>query len=397
MGNNEEKLYDWQHKALNDPYNDYALWVAEAGTGKSHAAALWLQQKDRGDRPVIFGPKQIRGEWEDRAPRAFYFTPQTILKELLPPEPTAIVVDEADMFAAPLFIPQKRSKCAAALYEYIRANPKAHVLLLTATPVRSTPWNMHTLLTYIKQYVDWKTYRDEYFMLDHKPYLPRPAWVPRPGWQRRMQRLIDANAVTALMVDILPDDKVPEEEHTIIKLKEPKYETNIEWEATKQFVEDHKLEQNKKCSEIKSIARGYRKVVVVAHYRDQIDELSKKLSSERSVYVLDGRTKDTAKVIADAKADSECYLVVQASVGAGFNIPEFPVMIFASQYYSARNYVQMKGRIRRSDDLLATKGRKRLQYFYLHGGRCDKMIYDQIKRGKDFVPSEYLKLLKEMS
>ena len=180
------------------------------------------------------------------------------------------------------------------------------------------------------------------------------------------------------MVDVLPP-----EEHVIIKLKEPDYEQNQEWEPMAQFVADHRLEQLSKDKEITKISRGYRKIVVVAHYREQIDELSARLARDRQTFVLDGRTANPQQVIQDAEASPECYFIVQAAVGAGFSLHTFSVMIFASQGYSVRNWVQMKARIRRIDSL------KPVKYFYLQAGRCDRMIYNSIKKGKDFVPSEY--------
>jgi hypothetical protein len=58
-------------------------------------------------------------------------------------------------------------------------------------------------------------------------------------------------------------------------------------------------------------------------------------------------------------------------------------MVFVSQAYSVRDYVQMKARIKRINAL------KPVVYYNLLGGRCDKMVYDSIELGKDFVPSEY--------
>lgn len=374
------KLYDWQKEAL-EKENDYALWCTECGCGKSYAAGLWVKQKGRDANPVVFCPKQIVSDWSKRTPSASVFTPQSILKESLPFKPTAIIVDEADAFASPLFVPRKRSKCAERLYNYIRQNPQAHVLLLTATPVRSTPWNLHTLLVYMGKYINFKDWREKYFYLDQPRYMKRPGYFPRPGWQKMMQEVIDENATVALMSDMV--DELPPETYEIVKIKSPKYEKNEEWEAAKQFVEDHLLEQAGKVKEIKSISKGYRKVVVVAHYRQQIDELYKKLSSERETFVLDGRTTDVAAVIADAEASREAYFIIQASVGAGFEIPSFSCMIFASQGYSVRNFVQMKARIRRINAL------KPVVYYHLLGGKCDTLIYKSIETGKDFVPSEY--------
>lgn len=372
--------YEWQKKFLNEP-NNHALLCAEAGTGKSHTAGEWVKQIGRDVRPVVFCPKQIVADWQTRTPNAMVFTPQTILKADLPSLPTAIIVDEADAFASPLFIASKRSKCAEKLYQYIRQNPQAHVLLLTATPVRSTPWNLHTLLCYMGRYTPFKDWRDRYFYLDVKPYLPRPAYVPRPGWQKMMQEVIDKNATIALMRDMV--DELPAETYERINLKPPTYEKNEEWEASKQFVEDHLLEQDSKPSQIKAIAKGYRKVVVVAHYTAQINVLAKELGADRECFVLDGRTKDVAATIAAAEASSECYFIIQSSVGAGFEIPSFSCMVFASQSYSVRNYVQMKARIRRINALHP------VIYYHLIGGRCDNMIYSSILDGKDFVPSEY--------
>ena len=373
--------YEWQEKFLNSD-NEKSMLCCEAGTGKSHTAGNWLRLGNRGERPVVFCPKQIVKDWQERGGTMDVFTPQTILKQSLPEKPSAIVVDEADAFASPLFIAKKRSKCAAKLYEYIRANPNVPVLILTATPVRSTPWNLHTLLCYLGRYIKYTEWRDEYFECRPPYYGARPAWLPKPGWQLAMQEVIEEHATVALMKDMV--DELPPETYEIIKLKAPNYEKNVEWEASKQFVEDHRLEQRGKDKSIEKIARGFRKVVVVAHYRDQIDELEEKLAKKRQTFVLDGRTKDAQRVIKDAEASSECYFIIQASVGAGFEVPSFSCMVFASQGYSVRNFVQMKARIRRINAL------KPVIYYHLLAGRCDKMVYDSIELGKDFVPSEYL-------
>lgn len=374
-------LYQHQKEFL-DANPNHAILCWETGTGKTFGADLWLERSDRLTNALIICPKQIRSDWKDTVPDATVYSFEDFLKADLPDKPSAIVVDEADAMASPLFVAKLRSKRTEKLYEYVMANPDVHVLFLSATPVRSTPWNMHTLLVLamLVPADSWKSYREKYFSLQHKPYLPRPAWMPVDGWQKMMQPLIDKYTYTALMSDLVD---LPEETHEVIKLKAPDYEKNEEWEPMAQFVADHRLEQATKAQEIKRISKGYRKVVVVAHYREQIDDLYKKLSKERSVFVLDGRTTDAQRVVADAEDSPECYIIIQASVGAGFELPSFAVMVFASQGYSVRNYTQMIGRIKRINSLKPTK------YFYLLGGRCDKMIYASIKKNKDFVPSFY--------
>jgi len=375
-------LYPHQQQFLNDnPRGAILCW--ETGTGKTHGAKLWLKQG--GNVQVVVCPKQIVKDWEGASSYVYSFEQfkKASKESTLPNNPTDIVVDEADMMASPLFVAKQRSQRTEALYYYIMQNPKARVLLLTATPVRSTPWNMHTLLVLarIVSPDSWKRYREKYFALTNMPYLPRPAWLPVDGWQKMMQKLIDKYCYTALMQDVVD---LPPETHDIIKLKWPNYEENEEWEPAKQFSEDHRLEQRKKATKITGISRGYRKVVVVAKYREQIDELEKKLSKDRQTFVLDGRTRNVERVIADAEASSECYLVVQAQVAAGFELPSFAVMVFASMSYGARDYVQMKGRIKRINAL------KPLKYYYLLSGRCDTMVYNAVKKGLDFIPSHYI-------
>ena len=375
----KSNLYPWQAEALTSP-NDKALWCAEMGTGKSFTAKLWIKQGQRGDNPVVLCPKQIKGEWQKAVKHVY--TPYEVRTKELPPAPTAVVIDEADEYASPLFIARSRSKMAENLYNYLREYPDCPVLLLTATPIRSNPWNLHTLLTYIGNYEDWRDYQQRYFELVSRPYRPRPFWQPRVGWQQKIQGELEKHATIALMKDMV--DYLPPETHEVIKIKPPKYEKNEEWEATKQFVEDHRSEQREKHKHIKEIGKGFRKAVVVAHYREQIDQLAKELGKERTTYVLDGRSKDVESIIANAEASSECYFIIQASVGAGFELPSFAAMVFASQGYSVRNFVQMKARIKRINAL------KPVKYYYLQGGKCDQAIYNSIQNNRDFVPSEYL-------
>jgi superfamily II DNA or RNA helicase len=376
-------LYEWQQKALTPP-NDNAIWCAETGTGKTHASKLWLQQGNRSENALVLCPKQLRASWKADAPYATVYSFEDFKKYESPKNPTAIVVDEADMVASPLFVASLRSQRTEKLYKYTQQYPNCPVLLLTATPVRSSPWNIHTLLvlSHIKPPHTWKQYRDLYFELTYKPFLPRPAWFPKKTWRTDMQELINKYTHVALMSDMVD---LPPETYEVIKLKKPDYEQGEEWEPMAQFVADHRLEQLSKGAAIKEISKGYRKVVVVAHYTESIDQLHKELSKERQCFVLDGRTKYPEKVIADAEADGECYFIIQASVGAGFELPSFAVMIFASMGYSVRNEVQMRGRIKRINAL------KPLKYFYLIGGDRDQAIYNNIKAGKDFIPAEYLK------
>jgi superfamily II DNA or RNA helicase len=104
------------------------------------------------------------------------------------------------------------------------------------------------------------------------------------------------------------------------------------------------------------------------------------LSKEREVFVVTGGTKDQEATIKAARESFECYLLIQADLGAGFELPEFSYMIFASLSFSVRSLTQMKGRVLRINAL------KSNWYTYLIGGKCDESVYKRVVvDGQDYV------------
>ncbi|MGV8131352.1 MAG: DEAD/DEAH box helicase [Candidatus Pacearchaeota archaeon] len=370
------QLYKHQQEFLNKNPNK-ALVCFDVGTGKTLAAVEWL--RSRQDNALIVVPKRIKKKWQKELGdvKATVVTKEEF-KKLDFKNPSALVLDEAHFASAPLFTKQ-RSQIATKVYDFIKNNPKMPVLLLTATPISSTPANLHSLLCYIGQYYDWKEWRDEFYSLEKKPYLPYPAWIPKKDWRIRIRKYLLQHAHIALLQDCV--DYLPPVTEEVIKLPTKKFTAQEEWEPMKAFVEEHRFEQLDKPKVIREIGEGYSKVVVVAHFREQIEQLYKELSKDKQTYVLHGGTKDPEEVIRQAQEDPECYLICQASIGAGFDLDTFAVMIFASQGYSYVSSVQMKGRIRRIHAL------KPVKYIYLQGGRCDKAIKKQVDLGKDFDPN----------
>ena len=121
----------------------------------------------------------------------------------------------------------------------------------------------------------------------------------------------------------------------------------------------------------------------MAYYREQIAELEKALSKDRETFAIHGGIKDQEAVIKKAAESDECYFIVQAGIGAGFDADTFSCVVFASMSYAVRDYVQMKFRVRRIHNLHPVK------YYYLIGGHCDRAVLHNIELGKDFIPSEW--------
>jgi hypothetical protein len=133
---------------------------------------------------------------------------------------------------------------------------------------------------------------------------------------------------------------------------------------------------------------GYRKVIVVAYYREQIDDYVARIGDNRQVFVLTGSVKNQDAVIQDAREADDCVFIIQAQMGAGFDAGEFSVVIFASMSFRYVDYVQMKGRVKRINNLHENT------FIYLLGGKNDQAVYNSIQQNKDFDVHDYLSKMR---
>lgn len=364
-----------------------AILAWEMRVGKSLPASIWIDHPVRTGNTYIISPKQIKKDWVKMDTKATVLSKEEFKKAWNNSEiekPTAIVVDEAHYFASPLFV-KGRSQMAAALYELVREYPNCHILLLTATPIRQNAWSLHTLLCYIGEYYDWKDWRKEFFNLEdatfikHRPgkWNPTKIWMSHPKWRTNVRKYLEKHCDIVSLKDIV--EYLPPQESKIITVKQKPYERPTDEIVT--WTHEHQYEQTDKYKEILKL--GYNKLIVVVHYTDQIDELSAILSEEKPVFVLDGRTKDADDIKRQAQEAEECYFIVQASMGFGFDGYMFGAIVFASMSHSCVYHTQMTGRTRHLKHL------RPVTNYYLVGGRWDKRIYDTIEAGKDFNPHIY--------
>ncbi len=362
-----------------------ALLVWETGTGKTYAACEWLKLNAKRDALVVC-PKNIVRKWEkdlaDRGTFATVITRDEIKKVDISGYNT-LVIDEAHDFASALFT-KGRSQRATRLYTHIKARPNANVLLLSATPIRSTPWNLHTLMCYLGRYWPIKDFRDTYFQFVDR--YGRMHYEPDKDWRIRIRKPLEAYADIVLMSDCAD---IPHQEHIVEHIpwtkKHEELLSNEYQEPIAAWHERHRAEQSEeKWKRVKELIDGYQKIIVVCYYREQIDDYVKRIGSEREVHVIHGGVSDQESIINAAQASKDCVLIVQASLGSGFDADTFSVMVFASMGFSYVSLVQMRGRINRIHNLHENT------YYYLLGGKCDKGVHDAMEKHSDFDPIAYL-------
>lgn len=368
---------------------DRALLVHETGTGKTVTACMWMQLRPE-VKMLVACPKGIIGKWK-RDLKEWGVDKKRVdvvsrdeIKKIDLTNYGGLVLDEAQDYSSPLF-DKSRSKRAEVVYKYIRQHPSACVLLLTATPVRSTPWNIHTLACYLKIFWEIHDFRHTFFHMTDK--YGRLHYEKNVGWQKAIRPYVEGISDIVLMSDCVD---VPQQHHKVIHIpwtqkqenalqKQQYEEPALEWHT------QHRMEQGEPKWEILwNLMSGYRKVIVVCHYRSQIDEYVQKIGDQRLVFVLNGSVKDQDKVIEEAKSADDCIFIIQAQMGAGFDAGEFSVVIFASMSFRYVDYVQMKGRVKRINNLHENT------FIHLIGGKNDQAVYNSIQQNKDFDVHDYL-------
>lgn len=361
----------------------------EMRVGKTLPASIWVDNPCRSANAYIITPKGNIKDWQNMGTEAHVMTKEEFKKiagSIV--KPTAIVVDEGHYFASPLFIRRGkgRSELATSLYKLVRDNPDMDILILTATPIRQDAWSLHTLLCYIGVYYDWKWWREKFFSLEKAHFIkkvpgkwtPDEIWVPSATWKTDIRPFVEKHTDIVSLKDIV--EYLPPATTTLIKVKHDKYEKPTDEVVT--WVHEHQYEQRGKGEEILKL--GYKKVIVVVQYTYQIDSLAQELGKDKPVFILDGRTKDPDATKRAAQEAEECYFIVQAGMGFGFDGYMFGAMVFASMSHSHVHHTQMSGRPRHPKHLTP------VNYYYLIGGRWDKRIYDTIREGRDFNPHIYL-------
>src|ERR1035437_2538076 len=345
-------------------------WSPRAG--KSLLACHWIDNPAQGRMTFIICKKSNKKEWESMGTKAHVLTKEEFKKALIV-SPTAIVVDEVHNFGAGLFV-KGRSAMATALYDLLKANPKCHFMGLSGSMVRNSPWSFHTLLCYIGVYIPWKEYRDKFFELKRMPFLQWGAWFPKKDWREGVYKLRKKYCDQVSLRDVV--DYLPPVKPVVVHIKQPKYVVPTDKVVT--WVDEHRHEQVGKEKWILELE--YKKVIVVAFYTQQLDELAEKLGEYKPVFILDGRTKDQGATIKQAQEAEECYFLVQSGCGEGWDGFMFDCMVFASMGHAFVHNYQMHERQRNIKNL------KDIEIFYLLGGVWDKKIYNSYLLGQDFNP-----------
>jgi superfamily II DNA or RNA helicase len=393
------ELYQHQ-KDLLDRNPKKRLLAFGTGTGKT-LSALELAKKNNVNALIIC-PKALKPMWERKVKEYTPLQHHVLTKEEFKkqhkdlPRYEAIIADEAHHFSG------MTSALSKSLDKYIRTHQPWCVWLLTATPFRSTPWNIYRLAQFLGREFGYNTFKHRFFY--EVRMGPRTVPVMRPYMERDIAELVhEIGDVVALEDCADVPEQTFETELLALTKQQVKGIASLEDSAfITRFTHTHCIENGllngdgysedqtfecNKTERILELVRENKKIAVFCRYNAQIDYYKTILEKEKyRVFVINGAVKDRDSVVQNIEATSECVVLIQAQCSEGYELPSIGVIVFASLSFSYLDYVQALGRFLRINKL------KKNHYIHLviEGG-YDQDIYNCIMDKKDFDVAIYEK------
>lgn len=409
-------LYAHQQKIIDEDPKKTGLFLG-TGSGKTRTALMLA----KGHTLVIAPKTQIEdGNWKRELKemgKSGVFL-RTISKEtfrrdyLELGEYDTVIVDETHTCLGVTPNTRQRKKVTIpmasqifeALDEYLERTKPDRLYLCTATIMKSpmTVWAAGKLLKNPVMRYDMEgfyAFRHQFYtklpMPGREVYVPKKdsaskdklaAIVRSLGYVGRLEDFFDVPDQTFKTVCV----ELTEKQKARIK------EARIEFaEPIVRVGKIHQIEQgvlsgdeysapelfdNAKCAKISEYALQFPRMLIFARYTAQIYQLEHSLKNQGyKVLTLQGSTEDRGAVIAEANDLKECIVIAQCQISAGWELPEYPVMIFASTDYSWVNYDQSLGRIQRANNI-----KKNLYIHLVVKGGVDEAVYNSIMNKQDF-------------
>ena len=420
-------LYEHQQKIVDENPTRTGLWLG-TGSGKTRTALALAR-----GRVLVICPKTQRddGNWQREAEKMEIDIDLTVMsKEDFRRDVDkhvdmgiafdTIIVDEAHtcLGVTPNTHQKNRvqrpkaSQLFYALKEYVAFCKPERMYLVTATVVKSpmTVWGAGVILG---QYSMDSFYKFRNIFYVKLPIAGREIYAPKKdrGTKERLAKAVNNLGYVGQLSDYfdVPDQSFKNEyvELTADQKKAIK-EVKIDYpDPLVQIGKRHQIENGvlagdeySKAQEFKEnktarlIEYGYEfpQMIIFVKYTQQINKLAKAFEKEgKKVFLLTGKTTNRKELFEEVNACDEYVLIAQAQVSAGWEVPDCPVMIFASRTYSFVDYDQAQGRI-----LRANKLKKNLYINLIANSPIDKAVHDAIVNKKDFSEKVYLENNKDL-
>ncbi len=410
-------LFQHQARIIDEDPVRTGLWLG-TGSGKTRIAVCLA----RGSTLVICPKTQkLDRNWEREVQKLKLSLELTVVSKeefrrdhaTLPAFQT-VIVDEAETCLGVMPITRQRKKQtipkASQLFEaletFLERTKPSRLYLATATITRSpmTVWAAGKLLGKNWDFYQW---RDVFYT--RLPMPGREVWSPKNseeckdrlakavqsiGYVGRLEDYFDVPEQTFKIdwVDLTPEQKKRINE---IKIEFPdpivalgkrlQIENGVlngdEYTASE-------LIKSNKDDRILHYAEEFPKLIIWAKFTNQINHYENILTKKGyNVYTLTGATNDREQLFKTLRDKNSYILIAQAQISAGWELPQCPVMVFASRTYSVADYLQAQGRIQRTNAI-----KKNLYINLISRGGIDEAVNDSLENKKDFSERVYCNL-----
>jgi len=391
------ELYKHQLDFLKQNPNKSAL-VWSCGTGKTRTAVEWAKKTYSS---IIICPKALKANWIRECEnwgldgmRVLVVTKEDFRKGWnIYSGYESIIIDEVhNGFLTPHF----KSQMSKALRDYIKKHNVPRVLLLSATVYTSSPWNIYQLATLLGY--KWSWYKFQHSFFNKVRMGRREIAVPREGCEKELAHVTKNIASVVNIYDVMDD--VPLQLHCepeyFALSNEQKISINDTYDPLPivRYTMQHEIEnsiligneftppkifKSDKNDRIISLVEENPKIAIVCRYNVQIDVLSHLLKDYKPL-VIRGDVKDRDAVTRQVESSDKCVVLIQADCAEGYELPSFPICVFASMSYSYTKWEQICGRFLRMN----RPSRTTFIYLLTEGESVDQGVYDAVKRKEDF-------------
>ena len=416
------KLYEHQQQVLDDDLKKVGLFLG-TGSGKTRIACLLAQGKTliimpktqyedqnwkREFKKLFDGP--IRYEHKGEAADVTEMTFDIFKRDHEKLERfDTIIIDEAHgMLGVTPNTRQRRkvqvpkaSQRFEALEEFIERTKPERIYPCTATIIKSpfTVWAAGKILG--KRTGDMKDFYDfRYEFYTKLPMPGREVWAPKSDGKTKdkLAALVREYGYTGRLEDFFDvPDQTFKVEHVTLSERQQKRIKELTLEYPEPIVrvgKRHQVENgclsgdefsapevfpNEKITKILDYASEFPRMIVFAKYTSQIQQIQNALrDAGHLAWAMTGQTQNREEVLRIAR-ENDGVLVVQAQISAGWELPETPVMVFASCTYSFVDYDQALGRIQRANAI-----KKNLYIFLVVKGGVDEAVHKSLENKADF-------------
>jgi len=408
-------LYNHQQKIIDEDLKRTGLFLG-TGSGKTRTALLLAK-----GRTLVVCPKQQREDrtWQKESARIDVEEPTVISKEEFRRDYKTIgrfdtvIFDECHegiLGATPSvkWVNRKPVPKTSQLFErammYLEATQPDRVYLVTATPTRSPmavwaagvllgAWNMSSFYEF----------RDIYYI--KLPIPGRQVYSPRKdrAAKERLGRTVRKIGYTGRLEDYFD---VPNQTYRDVHLgltgaqakalldvpllyPDPLVGTQKEYQVENGFlIDDDEVTDYPELitDKVLDYYEEFGRVFVVMMYTRQIEKFAAVCEKKKIPhFVLTGATKDRKELMEAANKAEQGIVIAQAQVTSGYELPTYPVVVFASVSHRIVDYIQAQGRVQRANAI------KKNLYIHLITGDQSEARLESLKNKEDFHEATYAK------